>query len=146
MHIHGLLHASLRLVHLLHIYNTAVHIMIIGHSYMPLLAKTALRLPYQTHAQSLSIVFTCLFSTPLCVSFMYIYMLQSFPYDLVTRVWDVFLQEDWKVMYRVCLALFKHVEEQVTIAIQYIIQHNTMIIDITVISICSKLSCNWFIN
>lgn len=32
---------------------------------------------------------------------------QRFPYDLVTRVWDIFLLEDWKVFYRVCLALFK---------------------------------------
>lgn len=32
---------------------------------------------------------------------------QRFPYDLVTRVWDMFLLEDWKVFYRVCLALFK---------------------------------------
>lgn len=31
---------------------------------------------------------------------------QRFPYDLVTRVWDMFLLEDWKVFYRVCLALF----------------------------------------
>ncbi|CAM9393844.1 unnamed protein product [Ectocarpus sp. 8 AP-2014] len=35
---------------------------------------------------------------------------QRFPYDLVTRVWDMFLLEDWKVFYRVCLALFKSVE------------------------------------
>lgn len=32
---------------------------------------------------------------------------QRFPYELVTRVWDMFLLEDWKVFYRVCLALFK---------------------------------------
>eukprot|EP00611_Tribonema_gayanum_P012751 TRINITY_DN2341_c0_g1_i1.p1 TRINITY_DN2341_c0_g1~~TRINITY_DN2341_c0_g1_i1.p1 ORF type:complete len:160 (+),score=32.76 TRINITY_DN2341_c0_g1_i1:600-1079(+) len=38
---------------------------------------------------------------------------QSFPYDLVTRVWDIFLKEDWKIMYRVCLALFKSVEDEV---------------------------------
>ncbi|CAM9646537.1 unnamed protein product [Ectocarpus sp. 6 AP-2014] len=35
---------------------------------------------------------------------------QRFPYDLVTRVWDMFLLEDWKVFYRVCLALFKSVQ------------------------------------
>lgn len=29
----------------------------------------------------------------------------SFPFDLVTRVWDVFLHEGWKVVYRVGLAL-----------------------------------------
>ena len=32
---------------------------------------------------------------------------QRFPYDLVTRVWDMFLLEDWKVFYRISLALFK---------------------------------------
>lgn len=32
---------------------------------------------------------------------------QRFPYDLVTRVWDIFLLEDFKIIYRVCLALFK---------------------------------------
>eukprot|EP01084_Bolivina_argentea_P060179 109952_1 len=36
---------------------------------------------------------------------------QRFPYDVVTRVWDIFLLEGWKVMYRVCIALFKHAEE-----------------------------------
>eukprot|EP00611_Tribonema_gayanum_P012752 TRINITY_DN2341_c0_g1_i2.p2 TRINITY_DN2341_c0_g1~~TRINITY_DN2341_c0_g1_i2.p2 ORF type:complete len:123 (+),score=14.78 TRINITY_DN2341_c0_g1_i2:600-968(+) len=39
---------------------------------------------------------------------------QSFPYDLVTRVWDIFLKEDWKIMYRVCLALFKSVEDEMS--------------------------------
>ncbi|CAM9152427.1 unnamed protein product [Ectocarpus sp. 13 AM-2016] len=39
---------------------------------------------------------------------------QRFPYELVTRVWDMFLLEDWKVFYRVCLALFKSVEEEAT--------------------------------
>ncbi|KAG5181956.1 rab-GTPase-TBC domain-containing protein [Tribonema minus] len=38
---------------------------------------------------------------------------QAFPYELCTRTWDVFLEEDWKIMYRVCLALFKHVETEV---------------------------------
>lgn len=32
---------------------------------------------------------------------------QRFPYDSVTRTWDMFLLEDWKVFYRLCLALFK---------------------------------------
>ena len=32
---------------------------------------------------------------------------QRFPYDLVTRAWDMFLMEDWKVFYRISLALFK---------------------------------------
>ena len=53
-----------------------------------------------------------------------VYLMQSFPYDLVTRVWDVFLQEDWKVMYRVCLALFKHVEEQVTDTLIHLYSNN----------------------
>ncbi|CAM9922712.1 unnamed protein product, partial [Phaeothamnion confervicola] len=38
---------------------------------------------------------------------------QRFPYEFVTRVWDVFLLEDWKVMYRVCLALFRMAEPAV---------------------------------
>merc|ERR1712176_781032 len=29
----------------------------------------------------------------------------SFPFDIVTRVWDCFLVEGWKVAYRVMLAL-----------------------------------------
>jgi hypothetical protein len=29
----------------------------------------------------------------------------SFPFELVTRVWDCFLQEGWKITYRVMLAL-----------------------------------------
>uniref|UniRef100_A0A7S2KF21 Rab-GAP TBC domain-containing protein n=1 Tax=Leptocylindrus danicus TaxID=163516 RepID=A0A7S2KF21_9STRA len=31
----------------------------------------------------------------------------NFPFDLVTRVWDCFLYEGWKVVYRVMLALLK---------------------------------------
>lgn len=31
----------------------------------------------------------------------------SFPFDLVTRVWDCFLAEGWKVPYRVMLALLE---------------------------------------
>lgn len=37
---------------------------------------------------------------------------RSFPFDLVTRVWDVFLHEGWKVVYRVALALIKSVSKQ----------------------------------
>ncbi|CAM9770898.1 unnamed protein product [Scytosiphon promiscuus] len=37
---------------------------------------------------------------------------QRFPYDLVTRVWDMFLLEGWKVFFRICLALFKSVERE----------------------------------
>ena len=32
----------------------------------------------------------------------------SFKFDLVTRVWDVFLAEGWKVVYRVMLALMQN--------------------------------------
>ncbi|OQR99208.1 hypothetical protein ACHHYP_07166 [Achlya hypogyna] len=31
----------------------------------------------------------------------------SFPFELVTRVWDVFLHEGWKIVYRVAVALLK---------------------------------------
>ena len=31
----------------------------------------------------------------------------SFPFDVVTRVWDCFLTEGWKVAYRVMLALLE---------------------------------------
>jgi hypothetical protein len=31
----------------------------------------------------------------------------SFPFDFVTRVWDVFLSEGWKIVYRIALALLK---------------------------------------
>jgi hypothetical protein len=31
----------------------------------------------------------------------------SFPFDVVTRVWDAFLSEGWKVAYRVMLALLE---------------------------------------
>eukprot|EP00591_Stephanopyxis_turris_P009730 CAMPEP_0195527760 /NCGR_PEP_ID=MMETSP0794_2-20130614/29664_1 /TAXON_ID=515487 /ORGANISM="Stephanopyxis turris, Strain CCMP 815" /LENGTH=500 /DNA_ID=CAMNT_0040658751 /DNA_START=417 /DNA_END=1919 /DNA_ORIENTATION=+ len=31
----------------------------------------------------------------------------SFPFDLVTRVWDCFISEGWKIVYRVMLALLK---------------------------------------
>mmetsp|Transcript_11882 Transcript_11882/g.18254 ORF Transcript_11882/g.18254 Transcript_11882/m.18254 type:complete len:923 (-) Transcript_11882:185-2953(-) len=34
----------------------------------------------------------------------------SFPFDLVSRVWDSFLVEGWKVIYRVMLGLLKHAE------------------------------------
>ena len=32
----------------------------------------------------------------------------SFEFDLVTRVWDCFLAEGWKIVYRVMLALLQH--------------------------------------
>lgn len=31
----------------------------------------------------------------------------SFPFDLVTRVWDIFLHEGWKIVYRIAIALLK---------------------------------------
>ena len=34
----------------------------------------------------------------------------SFPFDVVTRVWDAFLSEGWKVAYRVMLALLEKVQ------------------------------------
>ncbi len=34
----------------------------------------------------------------------------SFPFDLVSRVWDSFLVEGWKVVYRIMLALLKYAE------------------------------------
>jgi hypothetical protein len=34
----------------------------------------------------------------------------SFKFDLVTRVWDVFLAEGWKIVYRVMLALLQHAQ------------------------------------
>jgi len=36
----------------------------------------------------------------------------SFKFDLVTRVWDIFLFEGWKIIYRVMLALLKQWESQ----------------------------------
>ena len=35
---------------------------------------------------------------------------RGFPFDLVTRVWDIFLFEGYKIVYRVALALLKVVE------------------------------------
>jgi hypothetical protein len=32
----------------------------------------------------------------------------SFQFDLVTKVWDCFLAEGWKIVYRVMLALLQH--------------------------------------
>jgi glutathionyl-hydroquinone reductase len=34
----------------------------------------------------------------------------SFRFDLVTRVWDVFLAEGWKIVYRVMLALLQYAQ------------------------------------
>ena len=35
---------------------------------------------------------------------------RGFPFDFVTRVWDIFLFEGYKIVYRVALALLKVVE------------------------------------
>jgi len=34
----------------------------------------------------------------------------SFRFDLVTRLWDVFISEGWKVTYRVMLSILQHVQ------------------------------------
>lgn len=36
----------------------------------------------------------------------------NFPFDFVTRVWDCFLYEGWKVIFRVSLALMKHSQSE----------------------------------
>mmetsp|Transcript_4055 Transcript_4055/g.8471 ORF Transcript_4055/g.8471 Transcript_4055/m.8471 type:complete len:775 (+) Transcript_4055:99-2423(+) len=36
----------------------------------------------------------------------------TFPFDLVTRVWDMFLVEGWKVVYRVMIALLQSAEKK----------------------------------
>ena len=35
---------------------------------------------------------------------------RSFHFDIVTRIWDIFLSEDFKIVLRVCLALLKYFE------------------------------------
>lgn len=35
----------------------------------------------------------------------------TFPFDLVTRVWDLFLAEGWKIVYKTLLALLMHARE-----------------------------------
>ena len=32
---------------------------------------------------------------------------RTFPYDIVVRVWDIFLAEGWRIVYQVALALMK---------------------------------------
>ena len=34
----------------------------------------------------------------------------SFPFEMVLRVWDAFLEEGWKITYRVYLAIFQQVQ------------------------------------
>merc|ERR1712238_581936 len=38
---------------------------------------------------------------------------RTFPFDLVTRVWDCFLVEGWKVIYRVMLSLLQHASKDI---------------------------------
>ncbi|CCI40039.1 hypothetical protein ABG067_001143 [Albugo candida] len=42
----------------------------------------------------------------------------SFPFNFVTRVWDIFLLEGWKIIYRVALALIKISQKQL-LSIQF---------------------------
>jgi hypothetical protein len=41
---------------------------------------------------------------------------RGFNFDLCMRVWDIFLQEDFKIVYRVALALIKNVEQKLLAA------------------------------
>ncbi len=38
----------------------------------------------------------------------------SFPFAFVTRIWDIFLHEGWKIIYRVAIALLKLSESTTT--------------------------------
>ncbi|KAF0687928.1 Aste57867_20420 [Aphanomyces stellatus] len=38
----------------------------------------------------------------------------SFPFEFVTRVWDIFLHEGWKIVYRIAIALLKVSEKTLT--------------------------------
>ena len=37
---------------------------------------------------------------------------RNFGFEFVTRVWDIFIFEDMKIIYRVCLALLKCIEKE----------------------------------
>jgi len=41
---------------------------------------------------------------------------RGFNFELVMRVWDVFLVEDFKIVFRVALALIKNVEKELLVA------------------------------
>ena len=48
----------------------------------------------------------------------------SFPFDFVLRVWDIFLAEKWKIVFRVGLGLLKHEEDTlVTLKFENIMDH-----------------------
>ena len=38
---------------------------------------------------------------------------RNFSFEFVTRIWDIFLFEDMKILYRVCLGLLKSVETEI---------------------------------
>lgn len=39
---------------------------------------------------------------------------RSFPYDIVVRIWDIFLAEGWTIVYQVSLALLKLYQRMVS--------------------------------
>ena len=38
---------------------------------------------------------------------------RNFSFEFVTRVWDIFLYEDFKILYRICLGLLKSIETKI---------------------------------
>ena len=38
---------------------------------------------------------------------------RNFSFEFVTRVWDIFLNEDFKILYRICLGLLKSIETEI---------------------------------
>lgn len=36
----------------------------------------------------------------------------TFPFDLVSNVWDSFLSEGWKIIYKTLIALLMHAEDE----------------------------------
>ena len=41
---------------------------------------------------------------------------RNFSFEFVTRVWDIFLNEDSKILYRICLGLLKCIETEILVA------------------------------
>jgi hypothetical protein len=37
---------------------------------------------------------------------------RNFSFEFVTRIWDIFIAEDYKIIYRVCLGLLKSIEAE----------------------------------
>jgi hypothetical protein len=54
----------------------------------------------------------CMHITMFATEWMLTLYTSSFPFDLVLRVWDVFIAEGYKVVYRVMLALLKDSKEK----------------------------------